>query len=171
MLLRREMPSWLYQVEMGATTVWERWDALRPDGSIHPGDMDNQEGAHMLSFNHYAYGAVVDWIYRNVAGLAPSVANPGYRSVVIAPRPAAAITWARASIETSLGSLAISWEVTASGSLAIELDVPFGGQAQLNLPMTAASSLTINGDGSDAAAVLSHGHYKIMVTVPEIARV
>ncbi len=70
-LLCREAPSWLYQVTRGATTVWERWDAIRPDGSIHPGVMtsppgvdDGGDGGHMLSFNHYAYGAVVDWIYR-----------------------------------------------------------------------------------------------------------
>ena len=73
MLQRREAPSWLYQVDRGATTVWERWDAIRPDGSIHPGrmapnpiDPDGGEG-HMLSFNHYAYGAVIDWVYRHLA--------------------------------------------------------------------------------------------------------
>ena len=77
MLLRRRHPSWLYQVEMGATSIWERWDAIRPDGSIHPGDMapppgmEDQDGpqGHMLSFNHYAYGAVIDWVYRHLAGL------------------------------------------------------------------------------------------------------
>ena len=83
MLLRREPPSWLYQVDQGATTVWERWDAILPDGSIHPGTMraarvthEGQE-SHMLSFNHYAYGAVIDWVYRNVAGLAPTLDAPG----------------------------------------------------------------------------------------------
>ena len=84
MLLRSEAPSWLYQVAQGATTVWERWDAIRPDGSIHPGTMapmngDGEDG-HMLSFNHYAYGAVIDWVYRHVAGLAPDRARPGLRS-------------------------------------------------------------------------------------------
>ena len=100
MLLREEVPSWLYQVRQGATTVWERWDAIRPDGSIHPGTMstppemaERPEGdePHMLSFNHYAYGAVIDWVYRHVAGLAPDRARPGYRHVVIAPRPVVGI--------------------------------------------------------------------------------
>ena len=81
MLLRQEMPSWLYQVRQGATTVWERWDAIRPDGSIHPGTMttppemaERAEGdePHMLSFNHYAYGAVIDWVYRHVAAWHPT---------------------------------------------------------------------------------------------------
>ena len=81
MLLRHEVPSWLYQVDQDATTVWERWDAIRPDGSIHPGTMssppdvpESESGeGHMLSFNHYAYGAVIDWVYRHVAGLAPDI--------------------------------------------------------------------------------------------------
>src|SRR5690606_26450915 len=103
MLLRREAPSWLYQVDRGATTVWERWDAILPDGSIHGGDMDIAEGGSMLSFNHYAYGAMIDWVYRNVAGLAPDPEEPGYRRVIVAPRPAEGLTWAKAAIETSLG--------------------------------------------------------------------
>ncbi len=86
MLLREDVPSWLYQVRQGATTVWERWDAIRPDGSIHPGTMstppemaERPEGdePHMLSFNHYAYGAVIDWVYRHVAGLAPDRSPAG----------------------------------------------------------------------------------------------
>ena len=72
-------------MEQGATTVWERWDAILPDGSIHPGTMSPLPGdeggqdGHMLSFNHYAYGAVIDWVYRNVAGLSPTLDAPGYR--------------------------------------------------------------------------------------------
>ncbi len=77
LLLQEECPSWLYPVSMGATTVWERWDSMLPDGSINPGDM--------TSFNHYALGAVADWLHRTVAGLAP--AAPGYRELLVAPRP------------------------------------------------------------------------------------
>ena len=69
LLLQTQCPSWLYPVTMGATTIWERWDSLRPDGSVNPGGM--------TSFNHYALGAVADWLHRRVAGLAP--AAPGYR--------------------------------------------------------------------------------------------
>ena len=105
MLLRRVTPSWLYQVDQGATTVWERWDAILPDGSIHPGTMTHLEGenegqdSHMLSFNHYAYGAVMDWVYRHVAGLSPLLDAPGYREVVLSPKPSRSVGWARASIE------------------------------------------------------------------------
>ena len=117
MLLRRQPPSWLYQVEQGATTVWERWDAILPDGSIHPGTMsplpgdDGGQEGHMLSFNHYAYGAVIDWVYRNVAGLSPTLDAPGYREVVVAPKPSRAIGWARAAIETAYGPIRIDWRL------------------------------------------------------------
>ena len=76
LLLQRECPSWLYPVTMGATTIWERWDSLLPDGTVNPGEM--------TSFNHYAFGAVADWLHRTVAGLAP--AEPGYRRIEIRPR-------------------------------------------------------------------------------------
>ncbi len=110
MLLRRDAPSWLYQVDRGATTVWERWDAILPDGSIHSGAMDalpseeaDREEGSMLSFNHYAYGAMIDWVYRTVGGLAPDLADPGYRTMHVAPRPAAGLDRASASIDTRLG--------------------------------------------------------------------
>ena len=77
LLFQTECPSWLYPVTMGATTVWERWDSLLPDGSVNPGEM--------TSFNHYALGAVADWLHRVVAGLAPDA--PGYARLRIAPRP------------------------------------------------------------------------------------
>ena len=76
LLLQTGCPSWLYAVTMGATTVWERWDAMLPDGTINPGQM--------TSFNHYALGAVADWLHRTVAGLAP--AAPGYRELLVRPR-------------------------------------------------------------------------------------
>jgi hypothetical protein len=119
MLLRTEPPSWLYQVGRGATTVWERWDAIRPDGSIHPGTMQSVpeiegsdgESGHMLSFNHYAYGAVIDWVYRHVAGISPDIDAPGYRRVVLAPEPVRGVDWARASVETPYGPVVTSWRL------------------------------------------------------------
>ena len=99
LLLQRENPSWLYPVTMGATTIWERWDSMLPDGSINPGEM--------TSFNHYALGAVADWLHRTVAGLAP--AAPGYRRLRVAPRPGPGITSAAATHETPYGTAAVSW--------------------------------------------------------------
>jgi alpha-L-rhamnosidase len=164
MLLRREAPSWLYQVERGATTVWERWDALRPDGSIHPGDMDT--GDTMLSFNHYAYGAVIDWVYRTVAGIAPVAEHPGYRVVRIAPRPTAGITEVSAEIETALGAVGIDWRLDGA-VLEIEVRVPFGSAAVLDLPLGPASTVLLG--GAAAPARLGPGIHHLTVTDPAIA--
>ncbi len=146
MLLCREVPSWLYQVEQGATTVWERWDAIRPDGSLHPGKMtheqkfisnDADEG-QMLSFNHYAYGAVVDWIYRRLAGIAPDAREPGYRHIVFAPHPPASVDWARASVDTPYGLAAIEWR-RAAGQLHVDLTIPVGAHGSFVAPTETGS--------------------------------
>ncbi|MGC5224712.1 family 78 glycoside hydrolase catalytic domain [Micromonospora sp. DT81.3] len=170
MVLRHEAPSWLYQVDRGATTVWERWDAILPDGSIHGGDMDagnsGGESGGMLSFNHYAYGAMIDWVYRTVAGLAPDAESPGYRTVHVAPRPARALDRAAATIATGLGELSIDWRLDGD-ALEATLTVPFGARALLDLPLTESSTVTVNGD--PAPAELHHGTHRITVTAPAVA--
>ena len=177
MLLRRQHPSWLYQIEMGATTVWERWDAIRPDGSIHPGvmatppGMEDEEGAggHMLSFNHYAYGAVVDWMYRHLAGIAPDRARPGYRHVVFAPRPPAGIEWARASMDGPLGSTSIEWHLGAGGELSADIVLPFGSSGTFIAPVTEGSEVTSDGVTAGREVTLAPGTHRLSVTSPRIA--
>ncbi|MFK4805997.1 family 78 glycoside hydrolase catalytic domain [Microbacterium sp. ZW CA_36] len=122
LILERECPSWLYQVEQGATTVWERWDSLLPDGTVNPGQM--------TSFNHYALGAVADWMHRVVGGLAPDA--PGYRRIRFAPRPGGGLTSASARQLTAYGEAAISWRI-AEGQLHVEVLVPVGAEAVLDL--------------------------------------
>lgn len=123
MLLQRELPAWLYAVTMGATTIWERWDSMLPDGSINPGDM--------TSFNHYAFGAVADWMHRSVAGIAPLSA--GYGRILFAPQPGGGLTWAEASLETPHGLAAVRWDVDGS-DLRVEAQVPEGSEAVLRIP-------------------------------------
>ncbi|WP_020014977.1 family 78 glycoside hydrolase catalytic domain [Promicromonospora sukumoe] len=123
LLLERGCPSWLYQVEQGATTIWERWDSLLPDGTVNPGQM--------TSFNHYALGAVADWTHRVVAGLAP--AAPGYRRIRFAPRPGGGLTHAGARHLTPYGETSISWRIEGGG-LRVEAVVPVGATAVLDLP-------------------------------------
>ena len=130
LLLETENPSWLYPVTMGATTIWERWDSMLPDGSINPGQM--------TSFNHYALGAVADWLHRVVAGLAP--AEPGYRRVRIAPRPGGGLTWARASLVTAHGRIGVGWEL-AGDELVLEVSLPDGVTAELDPPGAEQSTL------------------------------
>jgi alpha-L-rhamnosidase len=131
LLLQTGCPSWLYSVTMGATTVWERWDSMLPDGSINPGEM--------TSFNHYALGAVADWLHRRVAGLAP--AAPGYRRLEIRPLPTRRLTFANARHLTPYGEAEVAWE-RAGGRLTLRLSVPVGATAEVHLP-GAADVLTV----------------------------
>ncbi|HVL60734.1 MAG TPA: alpha-L-rhamnosidase C-terminal domain-containing protein, partial [Microbacterium sp.] len=167
MMLRLEAPSWLYQVEMGATTIWERWDALAPDGTIHTGEMATDDSSGMLSFNHYAYGAVVDWIYRYVGGIAPTVDRPGYRRVIVAPRPATGITWAKASVESRLGTVSIDWRMNGA-DLEISLEIPYGADAELDLPLTDDSTVSLDREPY-AGALLGPGEHRLVVTAARVA--
>jgi alpha-L-rhamnosidase len=167
MLLRLEPPSWLYQVEMGATTVWERWDALAPDGTIHSGEMATDDSSGMLSFNHYAYGAVVDWVYRYVGGLAPTLERPGYRRIVVAPRPSTAIPWARTSVETRLGAASVDWRLV-DADLELDLVVPFGAEAVLDLPVTEGSTVEVDGV-PHGGAPLGPGSHRVVATAVRVA--
>jgi alpha-L-rhamnosidase len=123
LLLEEECPSWLYAVKQGATTVWERWDSLLPDGTVNPGSM--------TSFNHYALGAVADWLHRVVAGIAP--AAPGYRSVRFRPRPGGGFTHAAARHETPYGLASIEWRVEGD-ELRVTVVLPTGTDGVVELP-------------------------------------
>ncbi|WES63137.1 family 78 glycoside hydrolase catalytic domain [Microbacter sp. GSS18] len=122
LLLERSCPSWLYQVTMGATTIWERWDSMLPDGSVNPGTM--------TSFNHYALGAVADWMHRVVAGLAPD--EPGYARIRFAPRPGGGLTSASARHTTPYGESAIAWSLE-DGDLRVRVEVPVGATGVIDL--------------------------------------
>jgi alpha-L-rhamnosidase len=98
---------------MGATTIWERWDSMLPDGSINPGEM--------TSFNHYALGGVGDWIYRVVGGIAP--AAPGYRELRLAPIPGRSVDRASASLRTPFGLASCAWSVDGL-DVTLEVGVP-----------------------------------------------
>lgn len=132
LLTQRECPSWLYPVTMGATTIWERWDSLRPDGSVNPGEM--------TSFNHYALGAVADWLQRTVAGLAP--AAPGYRHLALAPHPGGGLTFARARHRTPYGLAASSWQIKGA-DIAVEVVVPANVTATVTLPGSDRSPIEV----------------------------
>jgi alpha-L-rhamnosidase len=123
LLLQRECPSWLYPVTMGATTIWERWDSMLPDGSINRGEM--------TSFNHYALGAVADWMHRVVGGLTATA--PGYASVLVAPRPGGGLTSATTALETPHGRISVAW-VIEDGELTVTTEVPAGITGVVRLP-------------------------------------
>ncbi|MHA6523247.1 alpha-L-rhamnosidase [Tessaracoccus sp. G1721] len=123
LVLQTECPSWLYSVTMGATTVWERWDSMRPDGSLNTG--------MMTSFNHYALGAVVDWLYQVVAGIQP--AAPGYSAVRLAPTPGPGLDHAHAALDTRHGRVECGWR-RDDGVITATVSVPDGVEAHLVHP-------------------------------------
>ncbi len=123
LLLQTSCPSWLYPVSMGATTIWERWDSMLPDGRINPGEM--------TSFNHYALGAVADFMHRRIAGLAPGAA--GYRRMLVSPLPGGGLTSARAAHRTPYGQASVSWE-RVGDRFALAVTVPPSATAELRLP-------------------------------------
>ena len=169
MLLRRELPSWLYQVTRGATTVWERWDAIRADGSIHDGRLvlpDHE--SQMLSFNHYAYGAVVDWVYRHVAGICPDERAPGYQHVILAPKPADGIDHVAASVETALGTVAVEWSTDADGRFSARYALPFGVTATFEPPATQGSVVRIDGRTVSGSVTLGPGEHEVEVSSARI---
>jgi alpha-L-rhamnosidase len=123
---------------------------------------------HMLSFNHYAYGAVIDWVYRTVAGLAPDREAPGYRHVRFAPRPAVGIETAHARVDSAYGPVAIDWRIDADGPLRATVELPFGTTGTFDAPAGPASQVTIDGADAASPARLSPGRHAIRVTAPAI---
>ncbi|ABW14036.1 alpha-L-rhamnosidase [Parafrankia sp. EAN1pec] len=124
LLLQTECPSFLYPVTRGATTIWERWDAIRPDGSLHD--------TGMTSLNHYALGAIADWLHRVVGGLEP--VEPGYRRMRIAPRPGGGLTHATLTHDTPHGRVRVAWRRQPDSRITVEVDVPPGTAADVVLP-------------------------------------
>ena len=123
LLLQERCPSWLYPITMGATTLWERWDSMLPDGRINPGEM--------TSFNHYALGAVADWVYKVIAGIQP--AAPGYEQIRLTPTPGPGLDWANGSLETRRGRVECGWR-RIDDRYVIDVLVPDGLVAELALP-------------------------------------
>ncbi len=113
LLLQRDFPSWLYPISKGATTIWEHWDGIKPDGSFWSADMN--------SYNHYAYGAVASWLFTDVCGI--NYTSPGYKSFDIRPVLDSRLTDARAELDTMYGKIVSAWE-TSADSVRFEIEVP-----------------------------------------------
>ena len=137
LLNRKEYPSWLYPVTMGATTIWERWDGQKPDSTFqNPG---------MNSFNHYAYGAIGKWMYQVVAGIGIDENIPGYKHIIINPRPGGGLTSAKATHESMYGTIASGWVVDGE-HLTMEVKIPVNTSATIHIP-AGAREIKINDSG------------------------
>jgi alpha-L-rhamnosidase len=136
LLLQDTYPSWLYPVKMGATTIWERWDGQKPDSSFQtPG---------MNSFNHYAYGAIGDWMYRNIAGIDVYEAGTGYRKIKINPHLGGNLSYANADLETVYGKLSVHWKIEG-GKFLMDVEIPANTTATIFIPAVSENSITENG--------------------------
>ncbi|MFB6249286.1 MAG: family 78 glycoside hydrolase catalytic domain [Salinibacter sp.] len=140
LLFRTEYPSWLYPITMGATTMWEHWDGIKPDSTFQDPSMN--------SYNHYAYGAVGEWLYTEVAGL--QAAAPGYEEIRVAPHPGDTLTHARAVLDTNYGRLESSW-TRSDGQFRLSVTIPANTQATVRLPGAARTAVTESGTPLDAA--------------------
>ena len=139
LLLQENCPGWMYQVDRGATTIWERWDAVRPDGTVNEED---QNGSNMVSFNHYAFGAVGEFYYRYILGIQP--AAPGFARVAIRPCADARLGSVDGCYRSRAGEIRVAWQMQ-------------GGQAALQLTTPVETELTLF-DGS--RRLLAPGHYQ-----------
>jgi len=168
LLLNEEFPSWLYAVRLGATTIWERWNSLLPDGKF--GELG------MNSLNHYTYGAIVEWMYRNMCGINPLEEHPGFRKIRLAPQPSSTLTYAKASLKTVAGTYESGWAFEED-HLRYQFSIPFQAEAELILQDTNLNLLTVNGidleeaglqcekNGSNVCIVLKSGKYDIVQTI------
>ena len=155
LLLQKTYPSWLYPVTVGATTIWERWDAQKPDGSFQTSEMN--------SFNHYAYGAIGDWMYRVAAGLREAAA--GYKEIIVQPHPGGDFTYMNADLKTSYGNAASHWKISGN-QLIMEVEVPVNTTATIYIPAKSANEITESGkaisESKDMNVVGTEGKYVVV---------
>ncbi|MGC1265569.1 MAG: glycoside hydrolase family 78 protein [Candidatus Acidiferrum sp.] len=147
LLNRTDYPSWLYPVTKGATTIWERWDGIKPDGTF--------QSPSMNSFNHYAYGAIGAWMYGVVAGIEIDEAAPGYKHSFIQPHPGGGLTHASASIDSVYGPVSSAWEI-ADGKFTLKIEIPPNTTATVRIPNAKLQDVTEGGEPLAGRADVSH---------------
>ena len=161
LLMQDTYPSWLYPVKQGATTIWERWDGIKPDGSF--------QNAGMNSFNHYAYGAIGDWMYKHITGIQPLSGTPGYKEFAISPKVGGGLTSAKASLESPYGAVRSEW-VLEGNNMSLVIEVPVNTRAKVSFNGAVDGSVKDESGGVittvDGLSVGS-GVYRFQYTVTE----
>jgi alpha-L-rhamnosidase len=159
LLNQESYPSWLYPVRKGATTIWERWDGIKPDGSF--------QDAGMNSFNHYAYGAIGEWLYRVVAGIEVDPAEPGHKHVLFQPQPGGGLTYARATLDSPYGVVASAWELTEV-DFHLSITVPPNAHATVRLPAESLDAVTEGGQPLTAGNGILSAQIESDVAIVEV---
>jgi alpha-L-rhamnosidase len=135
LLNRKDYPSWLYPVTQGATTIWERWDGQKPDGTF--------QNAGMNSFNHYAYGAIGEWLYNYVAGIQIDPENPGYKHFFLAPHPGGGLSHAKAVYKSMFGEIKSDWKLEGN-QMVYDITIPANTTATVTLPSASPEKVLLN---------------------------
>jgi len=150
LLLQQTYPSWLYPVKMGATTIWERWDGMKPDSTFQTPTMN--------SFNHYAYGAIGDWMYRSIAGIDTYEDGPGYKHIRIKPHIGGGLTFVKADLQTYYGLISSYWKIE-NGRLQLEVEIPANTKATIYIPAAGEASIE-----ESANALKANNNLKVIGT-------
>ena len=157
LLLNETYPSWGYMLSKGATTWWERWNGDTGDPAMN-------------SYNHYAFGSVVAWVYRYVAGIDTAQSGPGFHEIVIRPRLDARITKVRGEYDSMYGKIVTDWDGTAAGPFSLKVTVPANTTAKVYLPAPASAQVTESGkavraakDGASYVVEIGSGSYAFQV--------
>jgi alpha-L-rhamnosidase len=164
LLNRKEYPSWLYPVTQGATTIWERWDGQKPDGTF--------QDVGMNSFNHYAYGAIGEWLYSRVAGIKIDEKHPGYKHFILAPHPGGGLTYVKASFDSMYGTIISGWSIE-DGNMVYAVEIPANTTAKVILPNAQLSGVSADENvlekakqsGNDVEVELGSGAFKFQYPV------
>ncbi len=164
LLNRKKYPSWLYPVTQGATTIWERWDGQKTDGTF--------QSTGMNSFNHYAYGAIGDWLYNHVAGISIDETNPGYKHTILYPHPGGGLTSAKAEFLSLYGKITSDWQIK-DGKFEYVVEIPANTTATVILPnakreLIMLNSTTLNSDAQQTSneVTLDLGSGKYVFSYP-----
>nr|WP_319267725.1 glycoside hydrolase family 78 protein [uncultured Draconibacterium sp.] len=166
LLNRKDYPSWLYPVTQGATTIWERWDGQKPDGSF--------QDVGMNSFNHYAYGAIGEWLYNHVAGIQVDENNPGYKKFILAPNPGGGLITVNAEFDSMYGKIVSDWNII-DGQMTYKIEVPANTSAEVVLPKANLANITMDDQlksdakqsGNDVTVSVGSGTYTFSYPMAE----
>jgi len=159
LLLNEDFPSWLYEVNMGATTIWERWNSVLPSGYVSDTGMN--------SMNHYAYGSIVEWIYSTLCGLRPDDSAPGFKKAVIAPLTDQRLGCMKCEYASAAGLYKAGWE-RENGSIHYHVEIPFDAEAVF-MPENGQAELVVNGEKTCGAQKLTAGVYDIYCSEQDVA--